>query len=385
MKKLFLLFVLVFIAINSQAQYSVNNSFIRKALVIYKMDGKGFYQESSDIMLDYVDGVTENYAYDKKVQTLYILTSNSNCAITLNKDYAKIIKKNKSIPQLKDEELDNAIKQANIKLAEKFAGLNRAKAIRIADSIEQARKDSIERVRKEQQRLAKIEKERDDYRKAHDWRWVPTNGKTLSCSLCDSSVCSDSVFCIGILNDSIYYGGFEEGMYGYKFFKLHACEIPSTLVNDSKFRCHYEAFKDSLSKDSDLCSDLINVLNYHYLNEHVQKVKHDAPYGFFEDWGWNDEYSVLSFNFKYTNMNAKTIRYIDVYFRITNDVGDVRETGHFKGTGPLGEMETASWDWDSSSYYIAGDASNAKIVKVILTYMNGSQKVLTGNMIKYNN
>ena len=142
-------------------------------------------------------------------------------------------------------------------------------------------------------------------------------------------------------------------------------------------------FKDSLSKNSDLCPDLINALNYHYLDQHIKEVKRDAPYGFFEDWGWNDEYSVVTFNFEYTNMNVKTIRYIDVYFRITNDVGDVRMTGHFKGTGPLKELETASWNWDSSSYYVAGDASNAKIVKVILTYMNGSQKVLTGNMIKY--
>ena len=100
MRKLLLLFALIATALNCQAQYSVNNSFIRKALVIYKMDSKGFYQKSLDIMLDYVDGVTENYAYDKKAQTLYVLTSNSNCAITLNKDYAKVIKRNKSIPQL---------------------------------------------------------------------------------------------------------------------------------------------------------------------------------------------------------------------------------------------------------------------------------------------
>src|SRR5574344_2290383 len=155
MKKLFLLFVLVFIAINSQAQYSVNNSFIRKALVIYKMDGKGFYQESSDIMLDYVDGVTENYAYDKKVQTLYILTSNSNCAITLNKDYAKIIKKNKSIPQLKDEELDAMVSKYTKQLDDKYAALNDARTKHIQDSIAKAKADSIEAERQKALKLAK--------------------------------------------------------------------------------------------------------------------------------------------------------------------------------------------------------------------------------------
>jgi hypothetical protein len=383
MRKLLLLFALIATALNSQAQYSVNNSFIRKALVIYKMDSKGFYQKSLDIMLDYVDGVTENYAYDKKAQTLYVLTSNSNCAITLNKDYAKVIKRNKSIPQLDGKELENIVRQANNKLVEKFEVLNRIRECHIADSIEQSRRDSIERVRKEQLRIAQIESEHNGYRQSHNWHWTPTTGNTLSCSLCENTVSSDSVFCIGILNDSIYYGGAEEGMYGYNLFKLHACKIPSSLLNDSKFRYHYEVFKDSLSKNSDLCPDLINALNYHYLDQHIKEVKRDAPYGFFEDWGWNDEYSVVTFNFEYTNMNVKTIHYIDVYFRITNDVGDVRMTGHFKGTGPLKELETASWNWDSSSYYVAGDASNAKIVKVILTYMNGSQKVLTGNMIKY--
>lgn len=81
------------------------------------------------------------------------------------------------------------------------------------------------------------------------------------------------------------------------------------------------------------------------------------------------------------NTSTQTIKYIDVYFRVTNDVGDVRKTGHFQGTGPLGEFESATWQWDTSSYYVAGDASKMSITKVILTYMNGAKKVLTGNLI----
>ena len=83
------------------------------------------------------------------------------------------------------------------------------------------------------------------------------------------------------------------------------------------------------------------------------------------------------------NTNSQTIKYIDVYFRVTNGVGDVRKTGHFQGTGPLRELESATWDWDTSSYYVAGDASNMSITKVILTFMNGTKKVLTGNLLVF--
>lgn len=30
------------------------------------------------------------------------------------------------------------------------------------------------------------------------------------------------------------------------------------------------------------------------------------------------------------NTNRNTIKYIDVYFKVTNDVGDLRKTGHFR-------------------------------------------------------
>ena len=112
-------------------------------------------------------------------------------------------------------------------------------------------------------------------------------------------------------------------------------------------------------------------------------MKKKAPYGFFKSWGWNDEYSCLSFNFNYMNTNAKTIKYIDVYFRVTNGVCDVRKTGHFQGTGPLAEFESASWEWDTSGYYVAGDASEMNITKVILTFINGTKKVLTGNLLVF--
>jgi hypothetical protein len=73
------------------------------------------------------------------------------------------------------------------------------------------------------------------------------------------------------------------------------------------------------------------------------------------------------------NTNSKTIRYIDVYFKVTMVLVMLEKSDTFRNR-PLKEFESGSWEWDSSSYYVAGDASNMNITKVILTYMNGTKK-----------
>lgn len=69
---------------------------------------------------------------------------------------------------------------------------------------------------------------------------------------------------------------------------------------------------------------------------------------------------------------------------VRNDVGDIRGRGSFSGTGPVESMNSASWEWNHSSYYVAGDASKMSITKVVITYMNGTTKTLTGNNIIIN-
>ena len=102
--KSFLFFALLLFSVGARGQYTSENSFMRKALVLFQKDAKGFYQPSQDVMVNSIYGVTENYAYDKKTHNLYVLTANGNFVVTLNKDYAKIVKKNHLIPQLKTEE-----------------------------------------------------------------------------------------------------------------------------------------------------------------------------------------------------------------------------------------------------------------------------------------
>lgn len=385
MKKFILALLLLLPAIALQAQvYNESNSLMRKALVLYQKDSKGFYLKSENISIPVVSNITESYAYDKKSHELYVKTALGNCVITVADNYARFLKKNKSIPQLKGEELASAISRVNLQLEEQFNLLNTQRQRQIEDSIAKAKADSIERVRQDSIRLARIASQKDNYRKNHNWRWVPISRNYLSCSLCSKSVFSeDSIFCLGYRNDTLYHVTSEKFALDETYLKIHPMHVSSTLKSNEKFRYHFEVYGDSLRTCNETFMDDPDFYNYMFISKAADRVKAEAPYGYFSNWGWDSEYGSVSFHFEYTNTNKATIKYIDVYWTITNDVNDVRKSGHFKGTGPLEEWKSASWNWDYSSYYVAGDASNMQITKVILTYTNGTQKTLSKSMLRF--
>lgn len=370
----------------AQAQvYNETNSLLRKAIVLYQMDANGFYQKTENISVPLVNNITDSYAYNKKSHELYVQTATGNYVITVADNYAKFLKKNKSIPQLKDKELDLAVSRVNSQLEDKFAQLNAQRQKHIEDSIAKAKVDSIEKVRADSIRMVELSQRKVNYRKQHDWQWVPISKNNLSCSLCNKAIFSkDSIFCIGFRNDTLFHVSYEDLALGITFAKIHPMAVPSSLKSDSRFRYHFEVFGDSLRTRYVVAMNEPDYFNYLFISNAADKVKKDAPYGFFDEWGWNNEYGIVTFNCKYTNTNKATIKYIDIYWKITNDVNDVRKTGHFKGTGPVEEWDTAGWSWDYSSYYVAGDASNMEITKVIITYTNGSQKTLSKSMIRFN-
>lgn len=369
--------------VNAQV-YDESNSLMRKALVLYQKDGHGFYNKTENVSLMTVTNITESYAYDKKSHELYVKTSSGNCVITVADNYAKFLKKNKSIPQLKDAELSATITKVNQQLEVHFNQLNQQRQRQIEDSIAKAKADSIAKAREDSIRLAKLAQQKENYRSAHNWRWIPISKKNLSCSLCTKSIFSeDSIFCLGFRNDTLFHVTREDLALDETYLKIHPMPISSALKSDEKFRYHIEVFGDSLLNNHTSLMDDSEMFNYLFISETTDRVKAEAPYGYFDDWGWSSEYGSVSFNFRYTNTNKATIKYIDVYWTITNDVNDVRKTGHFKGTGPLAEWETASWNWDYSSYYVAGDATRMNITKVILTYINGTTKTLSKSMLRF--
>jgi hypothetical protein len=74
-----------------------------------------------------------------------------------------------------------------------------------------------------------------------------------------------------------------------------------------------------------------------------------------------------------------------------NDVGDKcflkynkSYTGSVRGVGPVETDRSASWNWDRATHYTSADASEMRIVKIVITYMDKTVKTLTGNAIKLN-
>lgn len=386
--KSFLFFALLLFSVGARGQYTNENSFMRKALVLFQKDAKGFYQPSQEVMVDRIYGVTKNYAYDKKNHNLYVLTAYGNFVVTLNKDYAKIVKKNHQIPQLKTVEALALSRKYTEIISLKMEQYNKNRK----DSIELARKkfirDSIayeKALAKIKEKNKKIKKDRElAYKANHNWRSVPTGKIELHCSICDKSIAKDSLHCLGIKNDSIYFITLAKGYYNQKNALVHVAKIPSKLANYKDFKYHSEVYKDSLDLHSkSLSNDLVSYLSASFTLEAFNHAKKLAPFGYFGDWGWDNEYGYVTFNFDYTNLNSKTIKYIDVYWYVTNDVNDICGRGNFKGVGPLKEGSSASWEWDDSPYYVSRSATNMRISKVILTYMNGTKQVLSKNMIKF--
>lgn len=389
MKKLMLILLQMLTCITVQAQFSANNSFMRKEIVSYTRDWKGYFVKHTNMMVDVVSGVLEQYAYDKKTQNLYVLTRNSNVVVTLTKDYAKIIKKNKVIPQLTGDILNKEIEKRNAMLEERFSLLNHEREQEINDSIVNARnkikQDSIDAVNRRNAFIASEKKAREDYKKTHEWYVIPFGDDKMKCELCDEVIdTKDIISTYGFSNDTIYYMTEVEGDLDLSYKEAHKSEITPALLESKNFQYHYEVFEDKLTCDSvnyDALTDLLWLSQY---ESYLKGLRKKAPFGYIKNWGWDDEYSMVTFHIEYANTNSRTIKYLTVYFKITNDVGDIRTVGYFKGTGPVKKDTSASWDWDTSPYYTSGDASNMEITKVVITYMNGTQQVVTGKFLQFN-
>lgn len=386
MKKFLLVITLLSSSFVISAQnYNASNSLSRVALVYYFMDVNGYFQKKENVNLQEVLNVVSTYGYDKKSHELYIETDKSNCIVTVNDDLHKLLKKSKSIPQLKSEELAVKANAINQELAEKYERLNVARQKHIADSIERVKRDSIRKAREDSLRVVAERNKEVSYINSHRWFAVPSKKNKIYCDFCEKSIeTNDSLFCYAIKKDTLYWAGYETGKLDIEIRHIHAGKIPDILSRDIDFTYHRRVFNDSLTSRINIDMGLAAELNRDRFFNYMKELKREAPNGLFLDWGWDSEYSSISFHFKYMNTNKNTIKYIEVFFVVSNDVGDVRKTGSFKGTGPLEEWESASWDWDHSSYYVAGDASKMNITKVIITYTNGTRVTIPKNKLRFN-
>ena len=380
--RLFLSVVLAAVGFTLLAQsFTPENSLKRTAILIFKPWQDGYYFRDKDMPVDTINySPSDIYALDKETKTIYLTNARGNYAVTVSKKQFSTVKKQKKDKILNDNDLELAISSVNDMLSKKYIKLNEKNRARIAREKQIADSIAAEARKKEAARKERLANEQ--YRKSHKYYVVPINSKTLHCDLCDDSFYKDSIYCLALSADSIAFVEYIDGDLGENYAKVHLAKIPSDLKKDTDFIRHINVFGDSLLQNN-LSRDAIEMSNDMLIYDYIENLKKDAPYGYVKSWSWDNEFSV-SFNIEYMNTNKKTIKYIDVYWKATNDVDDVRGTGHFKGTGPLEYLESASWDWDYSMYYLAGDTSNMKITKIILTYMNGTKRILTGDNIVCN-
>lgn len=383
--KLLILAVVAFMSLSTSAQYSSSNSFMLRALVKYDQETNGLYSKKENIMVTEVSHSAQPYAFDKKTSNLYVLTENGNYEITLNKDYAQAIKHNSRIPQLRGEELNQAIDRANAQLAQHFAQLNQQILDKRAADRRNAIADSLEKERELEEARAAIEKRREEYRTTHKWNRIPLRGNRISCEDddCEDTYSGDIMVCGAIKNDTLLYITPKDFYLGIELYKAHYAKIPIALQQDEDFNYHLLAFKDSIDESAlnlNSVRTVTDYLNFRSYTQAVEELKAKAPYGFITKWSWENEVTV-SLELEFFNTNKKKVKYIDVHWVATNDVDDVRGRGVFKGTGPVEYLSSASWSWNNSLYFLANDATTLRIAKIVLTYMNGTKKILTGNSI----
>lgn len=59
--------------------------------------------------------------------------------------------------------------------------------------------------------------------------------------------------------------------------------------------------------------------------------------------------------------------------------------GNVRGVGPVEPFDSGSWAWDRATHYTSADASEMRIVKMVITYMDGTKKTIPNSSIIYDN
>ena len=363
----------------------------------YELNKDGLYQyrEYNDNVLrpeEYYklsDGNERFFAYDKKYNRYYFYTNNIigyYCPTKLvdTKDFTKRIVDNK-VPVVTIEDVPE-IKSTGRSYLDKIYKPKNDSIINIKRLAFE--KDSIEAVNRK-------EKEYNEYKKKHTWHELDLdNVVSIDCGFCNEKHYERSIYIIALNSDTIYYihNRPEIEMLGKFCSTLHYGEITNHIKQDMNFKKHMEIWRDSIALHNE-CSNAdarkINLFRYLSFKEDIVK---EAPFGFVENWGWklNAADGVEPY-FTYYNTSKKTIKYVDFYFSLYNAVGDKcylkyckSYTGSVRGVGPVDSECSGSWTWDRATHYTTADASEMRIVKIVITYMDKTVKTLTGNAIKFN-
>lgn len=374
------------ITINFLFQYRIgNDGFYHK----YETNGVNFLSDEHSQYYKSVEGLEHFYCYDNKNNMFYYYTENTiGFYNPTHSNYIKFIKnymKEGKVKKVKEEEAmfltENILKEMDEKYRNKNDSV--AEIRRIAR--EQFVKDSIETAQKKA-------KEREEYRKTHDWRDL-TMSKSygLKCDFCDINHYMKDYRVMFISADTLYYllEKPDLSILGINHIGIHYSKLTSDFKKDNQFKEYVNIWQDSIANNNNFSNQGAAVFNLIQYNEFKNKVYSAAPNGFMQKWGWelNSAQGIEPF-FTFFNSSKKTIKYIDFYFSVYNAVGDKcylkferSYVGNVRGVGPVEPFEAGSWNWDRATHYTSGDASEMRVVKVVITYIDNTIKTLTGNSL----
>lgn len=374
------------------ALFDANNSSSRRAIMHYAPDAQGFFQKSASPTVERVDNIVEIYAFNKRLDAIYVLTEVGNYEVQLSGALARELRRQRALPHLSGKELNNAIAVRNIQLmtlidqrnAAHRQAVEEALAQRrqwVADSL-QAAQDSLEQVRWAATQQARAEERRAQYRENHPWNLLPIKGALLICldAGCSHELRADLVPILGMSGDTIFYSTLQQLPLDFQYEQVHKALLPASLRDKADFRYHWDVFADSLQSHpySSHQQTLVNTEEYQAA---VQRLKDYAPWGYVSGWQWSLGANV-SFRFTYHNLADRPLRDVDVHWSLATPAGEVRTTGHFKGNGLLKSGGQQSWQWDTSSYTAPTDATRMTLTKIVLTFTDGKQQVIPQHAIR---
>lgn len=113
----------------------------------------------------------------------------------------------------------------------------------------------------------------------------------------------------------------------------------------------------------------------------MKKKQQSMAFGIEWAWGYENDYSYSAYvNFSIKNYSSKRIKYAKIWVSAKNPVGDqLTSFGNklvpLNGIGPVGPDERSSWEFESAFH--SKLIETMRIVKIQITYFDGTVKVVT--------
>lgn len=334
----------------------------------------------------FCEGDCQFFAYNNQSNKYYFFSDNviGYVICEYSTDFAKTIKqgcKKFKVAKVDSESEKDAINEVYNRMVLEYKTKNTLIIESQRLKREKFIKDSIEQVKIEEQK-------RHEYRQTHNWHTNSVHSY-LECMTCNKHRYLDNCYIVSLDSNNCYYLSNDPSlkMLGIEYHELHRSRTPYSLPLVKKY---FEMWKDSIDNpkhNPKITPESAKVINEQRYRDFCEKLREKTPYGFITDFGANfNSVNGVEPYFEFFNTNKKTIKYIEFFFSVYNAVNDLcyldhKPIGSVKGVGPVESFNPSVWSWNRATHYTSGDANYIRITKIVLTYMDGTTKTLSGDSI----